>query len=85
VTLCPNHGARLCTDVQKSREDCEPKHVKRDGLPVIDWNWTCQMEDTCWNKFHEFYLPNGFFNNNLSLPSSQKCKFAVSCTLHIQH
>jgi len=23
-----------------------------------------------------FYLPDGLFNNNISLPSAQKCKFA---------
>jgi hypothetical protein len=27
-------------------------------------------------KFHEFYLPEGLFNNNFSLGSPQKCKFA---------
>jgi len=76
VTLCPNHGARLCTDARKSREESEPKLIKKDGSPVTDWDWTCQSEDTCWNKFHDFYLPNGLFNNNISLSSSQKCKFA---------
>jgi len=65
LTLCPNHGARLCTDVCKSREECEPKLMKKDGSPVTDWDWTCQTEDTCWKKFHDFYLPNGLFNNNI--------------------
>ena len=76
VTLCPNHGVRLCTDVRTSREDSEPKILKTDGAPVTDWTWTCQRTDTCWNKFHTFYLPNGLFNNNICLSSPHKCKFA---------
>jgi len=70
VTLCPNHGVRLCTDVRTSREDSEPQILKKDGTPVIDWTWTCQRTDTCWNKFHTFYLPNGLFNNNICLSSA---------------
>jgi hypothetical protein len=38
--------------------------------------WTCETNDTCWNKFHEFYFPEGLFNNNFSLQSAQKCKYA---------
>jgi hypothetical protein len=76
VTLCPNHGVRLCTDVRTSREDSELQILKKDWTPVTDWSWTCQQTDTCWNKFHMFYLPNGLFNSNICLSSAQKCKFA---------
>jgi hypothetical protein len=47
-----------------------------DGTPVTNWKGTCETIDTCWNKFHDFYLPEGLFNNNFSLASAQKCKFA---------
>jgi hypothetical protein len=76
VTLCPNHGVQLCTDVRTSREDSKPQILKKDGTPVTDWSWTCQGTDTSWNKFHMFYLPNGLFNNNICLSSAQMCKFA---------
>jgi hypothetical protein len=76
VMLCLNHDVHLCTEVQKSQAECEPKLVRQDGTPVTNWDWTCPKEDTCWNKFHDFYFPNGLFNNNISLTSPSKCKFA---------
>jgi hypothetical protein len=71
--------------MRQIRSDCEPKLHKLDGTPVTDWKWTCQSNDTCWNKFHNFYLPKGLFNNNFSLSSPKKCKFAgviYTSTLH---
>jgi hypothetical protein len=85
VTVCTTHGVRLCTEMRQIRSDCEPKLHKLDGTPVTDWQWTCQSNDTCWNKFHNFYLPKGLFNNNFSLSSPKKCKFAgviYTSTLH---
>jgi hypothetical protein len=32
--------------------------------------------DSCWNKFHTFYQPQGLFNTKFSLTSSEKVKFA---------
>lgn len=76
VTLCTTHGVRLCTEVRQVRSECEPKLLKLDGTPVTNWKWTYETIDTCWNKFHDFYLPEGLFNSNFSLASAQKCKFA---------
>jgi hypothetical protein len=76
VTLCTNHGVRLCTEKRRMRSQCEPKLQKLDGTPVPNWKWTCETDNTYWTKFHEFYLLEGLINNNFSLQSPHKCKFA---------
>ena len=76
VTICNIHGVRLCTEVRQVQSQCEPKLYKVDGTPVTDWGWTSETTDTFWNKFHDYYQPLGLFNNNFSLASPAKCKFA---------
>jgi hypothetical protein len=62
--------------VRQVQSQCEPKLYKVDGTPVTDWGWTSETTDTFWNKFHDYYQPLGLFNNNFSLASPAKCKFA---------
>ncbi len=45
--------------------------------PVTDWSWTCPDEKSCWDKFHEFYLPNKLFNTYFYINNAENmCKFA---------
>lgn len=76
MTLCPKHGVCLCTEVREERQKCLPANTKTDGHFVTDWSWTCNTMDSCWNKFHTFYQPQGLFNTKFSLTSSEKVKFA---------
>jgi hypothetical protein len=76
VTLCPRHGVRLCTEVRQERRKCLPIITKTDGSLVTDWSWTCDTMDSCWNKFHKFYQPQGLFNTKFTLKSSERVKFA---------
>ena len=76
VMLCRQHGVRLCTEAREQREACEPILKRKDGSAVTDFTWSCQTTDSCWNKFHQFYQPKGLFNNNFSLDSKDKVKFA---------
>jgi hypothetical protein len=57
VMLCTNHGVRICTEVRQLRSECKLQLCKLDGTPVTDWKWMCETTDSCWNKFHDFYLP----------------------------
>jgi hypothetical protein len=62
---------------ERPREDCEPKLIKRDGSDVTDWSWCSPANTSCWDKFHEFYQPNGLFNSYWFIDkATKKCKFA---------
>jgi len=74
--FCPKHGVRLCLEEREERKHSLPLLRKKDGSPVTDWSWTCETKDSCWNKFHNFYLPQGLFNSKFSLSSSESVKFA---------
>jgi len=75
VTVCTKHGVRLRTKIREERR-CMPVLTKKRGFKSDDWSWTCQMVYSCWNKFLNFYLPQGLFNKTYSLNSSTKVKFA---------
>jgi hypothetical protein len=53
LMLCTNHSVRLCTEMRQMRSKCEPQLQKLEGTPVMNWKWTCEINDTCWNKFHD--------------------------------
>jgi hypothetical protein len=76
VTLCPRHGVRLCTEVRQERRKSLPIITKTDGSIVTDWSWTCDTTDSCWNKFHKFYQPQGLFNTRFTFTSTDRVKFA---------
>jgi hypothetical protein len=76
VMVCPTHGVRLCLEVREKRENSLPTIRRKDGSVVTDWSWTCETTDSCWNKFHKFYLPQGLFNNNFSFASADKVRFS---------
>jgi hypothetical protein len=76
VMFCAKHGVRLCLEEREQRQHSLPLLRKKVGSPVTDWSWTCETKDSCWNKFHNFYLPQGLFNSKFSLSSSEKVKFA---------
>jgi hypothetical protein len=49
--------------------------VKEDESDVTDYFWTSQIEGSCWDKFHQFYLPKGLYNAcNIDL-NQRKIKF----------
>ncbi len=52
-----------------------PELYKLDGSKVTDWSWTCPTKMSYWNKFHEFYLPNGSFSRKELNMSDGTIKF----------
>jgi hypothetical protein len=86
VVMCSRHGVRVCLQVRKPRKDVLPLLKKTDGTPVSDWSWTCPDEKSCWDKLHDFYLPNKLFNTHFYVnDDGNKCKFAgvqYSCKLY---
>ena len=74
--LCSKHGVRLCTEVHGPRNTSEPKLTTVDGSAVSDFSWACNFPGSCWNKFHEFYEPQGLFTKTKIDLSSNKIKFA---------
>jgi len=56
VRVCLTHKVRLC---QFKRDDVEDKKL-------LGQDWICpNMEWTCDQKFHNFYLPNGIFGSDV--------------------
>ena len=50
-------------------------NISEDGSDVTDYSWTSQIEGSCWDKFHQFYLPKGLYNAcNIDL-NQRKIKF----------
>jgi hypothetical protein len=75
VVFCSKHGVRLCLTISPPRELATPPLVKVDGSDVTDFSWTCQKQASCGDKFHQFYLPNGLYNeSNIDL-NQRKIKF----------
>ncbi len=62
--------------MREQRQNCLPTIRKKDGSAVTDCSWTCETTDSCWNKFHKFYRPQGLFNNNFFFASREKVRFA---------
>jgi len=62
VVFCSKHGVQLCLGVSPPRQLATPSLVKEDGSDVTDYSWTTQIEGSCWDKFHQFYLPKGLNN-----------------------
>jgi hypothetical protein len=77
VVLCSKHGVCLCSDNRPAREDSKHKLVKKDGSDVTDWTWMDRTNQSCRSKFHNFYQPQGLFNNHFHVDvQAKKCKFA---------
>jgi len=77
VVFCSRHGVRLCTQRRDSCKDSEPTLVQVDGSPVTDWTWTHDSSLSCWEKFHQFYEPEGLFNKYFFVNEAEKkCKFS---------
>jgi hypothetical protein len=77
VALCSKHSVRLCMERREAHQECDPVLIKKDGSKVTDWSWTSPTNKSCWDKFHEFYQPNGLFNTYFYFDKvGKKCKFA---------
>jgi hypothetical protein len=75
--MCSRHGVRVCLQARKPRKDATPLLERKDGMPVSDWSWTCPDEKSCWDKLHDFYLPNKLFKTHFYVnDDGNKCKFA---------
>ena len=59
VCWCGKHAIRCCSVVRKN------KPVKKcDGTNMTDYSWRAPDEtQTCWEKAHSFYIPNGLFDD----------------------
>lgn len=66
VVVCSQHCIRACN---VSREDRTV--IRIDGKEVQDYSWRAPMPgSSCWEKMHNFYIPNGLFRDEVG-PLSQ--------------
>jgi hypothetical protein len=67
VNVCREHSARLCTKSHMHVSDAGLARID-DAEPVTDNNWVCPNIDwSCWNKFHNFYLHKGLWSHRVGL------------------
>jgi hypothetical protein len=76
VVLCSKHGVHLCTEIQEPRAESEPKLTREGGTYVTDYSWTSNSTSSCWNKFHDFYEPQGLFSKSKLDFTPDKIKFS---------
>jgi Transposase IS4 len=61
VVVCIQHRVRACTINRDDRT-----LIRVDGTHVTDYSWRAPMPTTsCWDKIHQFYIPNGLFRDNV--------------------
>lgn len=77
MTLYPKHGIQLCLEDRDHRKNCLPSIRKKNGSMVTDCSWTSETSGSCWNKFHNYFLPQFLFNKKFSLASAEKVEFAI--------
>ena len=58
VVICTQHRLRLCTVV---RDDKPVTLLDSGGNEVVDTSWRAPDGISCWQKAHDFYIPNGLF------------------------
>ena len=64
VAFCAQHHIRACL---KSHPDHTATNKYYDSVtstykPCYDWSWICPDKGlTCWEKLHQFYIPNNLF------------------------
>ena len=62
VIFCKKHKIRCCSNVPK---DISSSGIFKSGVTRYscnDWSWMCPNKEwTCWEKFHDYYLPSGLF------------------------
>jgi len=76
VVLCSKQGVRLCTEIHKPRAESEPKLTKEDSTYITYFSWTSNSTSSYWNKFHDFYEPQGLFSKSKLDFTSDKIKFS---------
>ena len=80
VVICSKHALRMCIiahDRQKLYKDDDKKEE------IQDYSWMAPDGLLCWQKAHDYYIPQGLFNQNPVLiasesPIGQKPKFQKS-------
>jgi hypothetical protein len=72
VVMCMSHGVRLCTGIMPPSL---PELYQVYGEKVIDYSWTCPTKTSCWNKFHDYYLPKKLFSKKEINLSENTIKF----------
>ena len=53
-----------------------PSSIKEDGIYVTDFSWTSNLTSSFWNKFHDFYEPQGLFSKSKLDFTSNKIKLS---------
>ncbi|MGH7974639.1 MAG: hypothetical protein ACREBR_03870 [bacterium] len=71
VYTCRKHAAKLCHRTHSPRNldtNAPVLHNIITNQPVTDWSWLCPESSwTCWEKYHNFNLPQKLFPDNKPL------------------
>ncbi len=74
VDQCAHAKENVTTPSSETIEQDTHQLIAESGH-VTDYSWTSQIEGSCWDKFHQFYLPKGLYNAcNIDL-NQRKIKF----------
>ena len=65
VVICTQHRLRLCT-VVRDDEKSGKRLGSSKGNEVLDTLWRAPDGMSCWQKAHDFYIPNGLFLGKIS-------------------
>jgi hypothetical protein len=60
VVTCQAHQVRVCADVCHDESELVKHMISYHGQESV--NWCCpELDLTCWEKLHQFYIPSGLF------------------------
>jgi hypothetical protein len=77
VVLCTKHCVHLCTQIHGPGNTSEPTLVKVECADVTDFLWACNYTVSCWNKYRDFYEPQGLVTKTKIDLTSDKIKFGL--------
>jgi len=77
VVWCTTHAVRCCTRVHKQRNLKKMVRVRKTSgksgrghtkwtvgdEDMVDYDWHCGDDLSCWEKAHKFYIPKGLFKD----------------------
>jgi hypothetical protein len=81
VVTCQAHQVRVCADVSHEESDLVKYMTKYHGQDTV--YWCCpDLDLTCWEKLHQFYIPSGLFPSLAQLQERRPNSFCNCFKTH---
>ena len=81
VVTCYGHKVRVCADVSVNESPMINLYLKRMGKDSVNWV-PLMFEGTCWEKLHQWYVPQGLFPSIEQLKQHAPKKFCAAFKKH---